>query len=59
MTSISHIFGGEETPEDMQERARDLLCLRPNDTFLKQVVTAFAEGCPFSVKLFLASVAGC
>ena len=52
MTSISYIFGGEETPEDMQERAQELLCLRPNDTFLKQIVTAFAEGCPFSVKLF-------
>ena len=52
MTSISYIFGGEETPEDMQERAQDLLCLRPNDNFLKHIVTAFAEGCPFSVKLF-------
>ena len=52
MTSISYIFGGEKTPEDMQERAQDLLCLRPNDTFLKQIVAAFAEGCPFSIKLF-------
>ena len=52
MTSISYIFGGEETPKDMQERAQDLLCLRPNDTFLKQIVTGFAEACPFSVMLF-------
>jgi len=52
MPSISNIFGGEGAPEDMQKRAQDLLCLRPNDAFLKQVVNAFAEGCPFSVKLF-------
>ena len=47
MTLISAIFSGEKTPEDMQELARDLLRSRPNDTFLKQIVTAFAEGCPF------------
>ena len=41
MTSITHIFGGEDTPEDMQRRANDLFCLRPNDPFLKQVVKAF------------------
>jgi len=52
MTSISHIFGGEETPEDMLRRAQDLLLLRPNDTFLKQIVSSFSESCPFSVKLF-------
>ena len=52
MTSISYIFGGEKTPEDMQELAQDLLCLRPKDAFVNQIVTAFAEGCPFSVKLF-------
>ena len=52
MPSIIHIFGGEVTPEDMQERAQDLLRLRPNDPFVKQVVTAFAECCPFSIKLF-------
>ena len=52
MTSINHIFGGEDMPEDMQQRAEDLLCLRPNDIFLKQVVTAFSEGCPLSIKLF-------
>ncbi|MDC3234968.1 enoyl-CoA hydratase/isomerase family protein [Candidatus Puniceispirillum sp.] len=52
MPSISDIFAGEKTPEDMQERAQDLLCLQPNDTFVQQIVTAFAEGCPFSVKLF-------
>jgi enoyl-CoA hydratase/carnithine racemase len=52
MTSISYIFGGEKTPEDMQERAQDLLRLRPNEIFLRQIVAAFAEGCPFSVKLF-------
>jgi enoyl-CoA hydratase/carnithine racemase len=52
MTSITHIFGGEATPEDMQKRAQDLLCRRPNDVFLQDVVTAFADRCPFSVKLF-------
>ncbi len=52
MNSISAIFAGEKTPEGMQERAQDLLCSRPNDAFLKKIVTAFAEGCPFSVKLF-------
>ena len=52
MKSINHIFSGQDTPEDMQQRAKDLLCLRPNDIFLKQVVMAFSEGCPLSVKLF-------
>ena len=52
MTSITYIFGGEGTPEEMQKRAQDLLCLRPSDTFLKQTVTAFAEACPFSMKVF-------
>ena len=52
MTSINYIFGGEDTPEDMRQRANDLLCLRPTDLFLKQVVTAFSGGCPLSVKLF-------
>ena len=52
MTLISYIFGDEKTPEEMQERAQDLLSLRPNDTFLKQIVNAFAEGCPLSIKLF-------
>ena len=58
MTSISYIFGGEKTPEDMQERAQDLLCLRPNDIFLRQIVTAFDRVCRFS-KVVLASAAGC
>ncbi len=52
MTSINYIFGGEGAPEDMQKRAQDLLHLKPNDAFLKKTVTAFAEVCPFSVKLF-------
>ena len=52
MKSIIHIFGGEGTPEDIQRRAQDLWRLKPEDTFLRQIVTAFAEGCPFSVKLF-------
>jgi enoyl-CoA hydratase len=52
MMSITHIFGGEDTPEDMQQRANDLLCLRPNDLFLKEVATAFSGGCPLSIKLF-------
>ena len=52
MPLIIHIFGGEGTPEDMQERAQDLLRLRPNDPFVKQVITALAEHCPLSIKLF-------
>lgn len=52
MISINHIFGGEGTPEDMQERAQDLLHLQPSDPFVKQVVDAFAERCPVSIKLF-------
>lgn len=52
MPSIIHIFDGEGTPEDMQERAQNLLRLRPNDPLVKQVVTAFAERCPLSIKLF-------
>ena len=36
----------------MLESAQNLFCLRPNDTFARQMVTAFAEGCPFSIKLF-------
>jgi enoyl-CoA hydratase len=52
MPSITHIFDGEVTPEVMQERAQELLRLRPNDPFVNQVVTAFAERCPLSMKLF-------
>ena len=52
MSAITHIFGGEGMPEDMQKRAQDLLYLRPNDIFLQQLVTAFAERCPLSVKVF-------
>ena len=60
MTLITDVFGGERTPEGMQKRAQDLLCLWPNDAFLRQMVIAFADRCPFSVKLFwrLLQVAG-
>ena len=52
MPSINYIFGGDITAEEMQDRAQDLHQLRPDDTFVKQVVTAFARGCPLSIKLF-------
>ncbi|MDC1383379.1 enoyl-CoA hydratase/isomerase family protein [Candidatus Puniceispirillum sp.] len=52
MPSINHIFGSDVSAEEMQNRAQDLYLIRPNDTFVKQVVTAFAEHCPFSIKLF-------
>ena len=52
MPSVNYIFGGDRTPEDMQEHARGLLLLRPNDPFVKQVVRAFADGCPLSIKVF-------
>ena len=52
MPSINHIFGSDVSAEEMQDRAQDLYLMRPNDTFVKQVVTAFAKNCPFSIKLF-------
>ena len=52
MKSINHVFGCEGTPEDMQKRAQDLLFIRPNDVFLQNLVTAFKDRCPLSVKLF-------
>ena len=52
MPSVNYIFGGDRTPEDMQEHARGLLLLRPSGPFVKQVVRAFADGCPLSIKVF-------
>ena len=52
MLSINHIFGSDVSAEEMQDRAQDLCLMRPNDTFVNQVVTAFAKHCPFSIKLF-------
>ena len=52
MPVIDHIFGGDATPEQMQERAKDLSLMRPNDKLVGHVVTAFATRCPVSIKLF-------
>ncbi len=52
MPVISHIFGGQVTPDVMQKRAQKLLNLRPNDRFVQQVVKAFAERCPMSMMVF-------
>lgn len=52
MNSIDDIFSGDINPEDMQDRAKSLLLLRPKDPFVKQVVKAFAYGCPSSIKVF-------
>jgi enoyl-CoA hydratase/carnithine racemase len=52
MASINYIFSGEGTPEEMQERAQNLMRLRPNDPFLEEVTAAFAERCPVSIKVF-------
>ena len=52
MPVISHIFSGQVTPEVMQKRAQKLLNLRPNDPFVRQVVSAFAERCPMSMTVF-------
>ena len=52
MPVIDHIFGGDATPEQMQERAEDLALMRPNDKLVGHVVTAFATLCPVSIKLF-------
>ena len=52
MPVIDRIFTGDATPEEMQERAEDLLLMRPNDKLVSHVVTAFATRCPFSIKLF-------
>ena len=52
MPEIDRIFGGDVTPEQMQERAEDLARMRPNDKLVSHVVTAFATRCPVSIKLF-------
>ena len=52
MPVIERIFGGDVTPEQMQERAEDLARMRPNDKLVSHVVTAFATRCPVSIKLF-------
>ena len=52
MPVIDHIFSGDATPEQMQERAKDLSLMRPNDKLVGHVVTAFATRCPVSIKLF-------
>ena len=52
MPVIDHIFSGDATPEQMQERAEDLALMRPNDKLVGHVVTAFATLCPVSIKLF-------
>ena len=52
MGVIDHIFGGDATPEQIQERAVDLSLMRPNDKLVSHVVTAFTERCPVSIKLF-------
>jgi enoyl-CoA hydratase/carnithine racemase len=52
MSVINHIFSGDATPEQMQERAEDLALMRPNDKLVGHVVTAFATLCPVSIKLF-------
>ena len=52
MSAINHIFSGDATPEQMQERAEDLALMRPNDKLVGHVVTAFATLCPVSIKLF-------
>jgi len=52
MPLIDRIFGGDATPELMQERAEDLALMRPNDKLVHHVVTAFATRCPVSIKLF-------
>ncbi|MDC1294272.1 enoyl-CoA hydratase/isomerase family protein [Candidatus Puniceispirillum sp.] len=52
MLVIERIFGGDATPEQMQERAEDLALMRPNDKLVSYVVTAFTTRCPVSIKLF-------
>ena len=52
MPVIEHIFGGDVTPEQMQERAEVLARVRPNDKLVSHVLTAFAKRCPVSIKLF-------
>ena len=52
MPVINHIFAGDVTPEDMQERALDLAQLRPNDKLVRHVNEAFSSRCPVSIKLF-------
>jgi enoyl-CoA hydratase len=52
MPVIEHIFGGDVTPEQMQERAKDLALIRPNDKLVSHVLTAFSTRCPVSIKLF-------
>ena len=52
MPVIEYIFGGDVTPEQMQERAEDLALIRPNDKLISHVLTAFATYCPVSIKLF-------
>ena len=52
MPVIDRIFGGDAIPEQMQERAEDLVLMRPNDKLVSHVVTAFATLCPVSIKLF-------
>ena len=49
---IEPIFGGDVTPEQMQERAEDLARMRPNNNLVSHVLTAFATRCPVSIKLF-------
>ena len=52
MPVIDRIFGGDVTPEQMQERAEDLARMRPNDKLVSHALTAFATRCPVSIKLF-------
>ena len=52
MPVVDRIFGGDATPEQMQERAENLALMRPNDKLVSHVVTAFSTRCPVSIKLF-------
>lgn len=52
LQSINQIFEGDVTAEKMEERAQELYRLSSSDPLVKQVVTAFAQRCPFSIKLF-------
>jgi len=52
MPVINHVFAGDVTPEEMQERARDLAQLRPNDKLVQHLNEAFVSRCPVSIKLF-------
>ncbi len=49
---IEHIFADDLLPEDIRDRAKNLMLVSPDNQLLQLIVTAFEERCPMSIKLF-------